>query len=87
MGLSRVPITVDRLVGPEQALHRCALHAFSSAVDQPDDLESRVLRGAEILVHDRDDIAWIERVQVDGVLDGDVDGSVFHGVLKPIADS
>jgi hypothetical protein len=67
----------------KQALHGRALHAFTSAVNQADDLETGRLGGVQILVDHRNDIARMERMQVDRIFDGDLNGLVFQHVKGP----
>ena len=61
----------------QQRLHDRALHADPAAVDQPDLGEAPGLgRSSRYSSTTDDDVAWLEGVKVEGVLDRDADGSV-----------
>ncbi len=53
----------------QYGLDDAALHAFPPPVDQPHLDEAGLVRGLQILVYDRGDVAWMKRVQVYGVFD------------------
>src|SRR6478735_6860843 len=55
----------------ERGLHDAALHAAPAAVNQPDFAQSRIVGRCDVLLDDRPDVAWMEGVKVDRVLDRD----------------
>jgi len=58
----------------QKGLHAGALHPDAAAVDQPDLREPARVGGDQVLVDDGADIPRLERVQVEGVLDRQVEG-------------
>ena len=60
----------------EQALHDRALNADAPAMNQTYLGEPALVRGRQVIVDHRRNIARRERMQVEGVLDGDRDGVV-----------
>ena len=56
-----------------------ALHARAAAVDQSHLAKARRVRGDDVLLHDRRDVARGECVEIEGVFDGKVDGVVVLG--------
>jgi len=76
--LRRIPIRLDESVRSQQTLNSRPLGADATTMDEPDDGEARLLRGVQVLVDDRDDIARAERVQVDRLFDRDAECVVFH---------
>ena len=49
-----------------------ALHADTSAVDDPDFSKAALNRLIEVFLHNNVDLAWLEGVQVDEVFDWNV---------------
>jgi hypothetical protein len=58
-------------VAIEDGLNDAALHAASAPVDQPHFPQPCLVGRAEILIHNRWNVAWVERVQVYGVFNGE----------------
>ena len=56
----------------ERRLHQPALHPSAAAVDQPDFAQAGRVRLADVLIDHRWNVARMERVKVERVLDGDV---------------
>ena len=65
----------------EHALHLGALHAAALAVDQPDLGEAGLAGRLEVGLDDGRDLGGAERMQVEGVFDGNDDGvlGLRHG--------
>jgi len=66
----------------EHRLDETSLHTSASAVDQPDLAEPGVMGGPQVLVDDRSDVGWCERMQVQRSLDRHAHGFglvVDHG--------
>jgi hypothetical protein len=76
--LGGIPVTVNRSVTAQQALHGGALDTFPSSVNQPDDVKARRLRRPEVFIHDRHHVARVEGVQVNRVFDGNLNRFVFQ---------
>ncbi len=55
-----------------------ALHPLAAAVNQPDFGEAGLTRRVQVFLDDGPHVARCKRVQIDAVLDGDVNGFVFH---------
>ena len=58
----------------ERGLDDAALHALAAAVNQPHLSQPSFVRGADVFVDDGGDVAGGERVQIDGIFDGDLVG-------------
>ena len=56
----------------ERRLDHPALHPCAAAVDQPDLAQAGRMRLADVLIDHRRNVARMERVKVERVLDGDV---------------
>lgn len=59
-----VPEFPDEGMVLEDLLHDTALHAFSAAVNEPHLAEPCRMSGGHILLDDRCDVSWRERVQI-----------------------
>ncbi len=69
MGLGGVMECFDERMIPEDLVHPHALDADPSSVNEPDFAQTGLVRRPHVLVDDRRDIAWQERVQVERVFD------------------
>ena len=73
MGVGVVPELGDERVALEGLLDDAALDARAPAVNETDVTESAIEGGADVVGHDRWDVARRERVQVELGLDRDAD--------------
>ena len=69
MCLRRVPKRLDQRVISQHLVDTRALHSNPTSVNQPDLAEAGFVGGADVLLHDRGDVARRERVQVDRLFD------------------
>ena len=76
VGLRCVPIVLDQRMLPEQPLDGGSLHAPPAAVDQPDVVKARIVRGLQVLIDHGQDVTRRKCMQIDTVLDRD-DKGVF----------
>lgn len=81
VGFRRIPVAVDRLVLPQQTLHRRTLRPGAAAMNEAYDREPRLAGGVQILIDHRHDVTRMKRVQVDGVFDGEANRLVLHYLL------
>ena len=81
MGLCRIPEGLDQVMPLECLLNDAALYALPAAMDQPNFTETGRMRGGNVLVDDRRNIAWCERVQVEAGFDRD---AVRHRQVTPL---
>ena len=77
MGFRRIPIGLDRLMPAQQALHGRALRSGAAAVNEPDHGQTGLSRGAQVLVHDRNHIAWKKGMKIDSVFNGNANWRFF----------
>lgn len=68
----------DERVLREERLDDGTLDADAAAVDQPHFAEAARLRRLQVLVDDRRYVARLERVEIEGVLDRQLDGLVVY---------
>ena len=71
MCLRRVPEFHDERMLLERVLDDAALHAFTASVNQAHFAQTRLMRGADVLLDDRRNITRRERVEIDRAFDGD----------------
>ena len=71
VGLGGIPELLDERVALERLLDDAALDTLAASVDEPYLAEARRVRGGDVLVHDRCDVAGIEGVKIEGAFDGD----------------
>ena len=76
VGFWCVPIVLDQRMIPQQALDPCPLHALPAPMYQSDLAETGIVRGAQVFVDDRENVARRKCMQVDAVLNRD-DKAVF----------
>ena len=60
------------------SLDDAALHAAAAAVDQPYFAQAGGSSGVDKLLHDRRDVSWGERVEIQLALDRDADRVISH---------
>ena len=78
MGLRRIPVAVDRLVLPQETLHRRTLGSRAAAMNEPHDREPRLAGGVQILVDHSHDVTRLKGVQIDGVFDREMNRFFVH---------
>jgi hypothetical protein len=71
VAFGRVVERLDEGVFAEHLLHPRALDADAAPVYQPDLVEAGLVRGPQVLIHNRRDIARREGMQVERPFDGD----------------
>jgi hypothetical protein len=69
----------------EQSLDRRALGAGTAPVDQADLAKTPRVGRVQVVVDHRADVSWRERVEVERILDGDLDGLVLGHPMPPAA--
>src|SRR3954471_23272463 len=69
MGARRVVERTHQRVAFERGLDDAALHAGAAAVNQANLAQPGTMRGADVLVDDRTDVARVEGVEVERVFD------------------
>jgi hypothetical protein len=74
MGFGGIPEFGDEWMPLERLLNDAPLNAFAAAMNQPHFTKSRLVRRCDVLLDDRGDVAWRERVQVQVVFDRDAVG-------------
>jgi len=81
MGFGGIPEFGDEGMPLERLLNDASLNALAAAVNQPDLTQSGVVRRGDVLLDDRCDVAWRERVQVEVVFDWDAVGHRATAIL------
>jgi hypothetical protein len=71
--LRRVGIARHQRMAGQERLDAGALHADAAAVDQPHLGEAAGVGGDQVLVDDGADVRGVERVEIEGVLDRELD--------------
>ena len=66
-----IPEFGDERMPLERLLNDASLNALAAAVNQPDLTKTSFMCRRDVLLDDRCDVAWRERVQVEMVFDGD----------------
>ena len=74
VGFGGIPEFGDEWMPLERLLNDPSLNALAAAVNQPDLMQSRLVRRVDVLLDDRGHVAWCERMQVEVVFDGDAVG-------------
>ncbi len=71
VGFGGIPELGDEWMTLERLLNDASLNALAAAVNQPDLTKTSFMCRRDVLLDDRCDVAWRERVQVEVVFDGD----------------
>jgi hypothetical protein len=74
MRFRRVPKLFDQIMFVERRLHDPPLNAFPAAMYQPDFSQARSVRGMDVFVDHRRNVARRERVEIDRVFDRELMG-------------
>jgi hypothetical protein len=78
----------DERMPLERRLYDAALYARPAAVNEAYFPQTRRVRGADVLIHHRRDVARMKGMEIEDVFDGDamdLVGGVRHGVTAPRA--
>ena len=86
MRFGRIPVRVNGGMAAEQPLHRRALDALATPVDQPNHFEPGLLCRLQIFIDDGLHIARMERMEIDGVFDREADRVVHQDQGSGIGD-
>src|SRR5262249_5057857 len=70
----------DQGIVAQRLVHDAALDALAAAVNQPDLVQARVVRGADVFLHDRGDVARLEGVEIQRTVDRDAK-RIAHGLM------
>ena len=74
--LRGVPEFHDERMVLERVLNDAALHPFAASMNQSHFAQARFVRGRDVLLDDRRDVTWRERVEIDRVFDGNFQCSI-----------
>jgi hypothetical protein len=86
VGSRVVPERRDEVVALEDGVDNAALDASAPPVDESDFRQAALVCRSQILVDDRRDVPWGERVKIEFRVDGNDVRIGGHGAESPIGD-